>query len=187
MPRIDEIVDRISPAKFITTLDLAKGYYQVPLAKSARSKTAFITPQGKFEFTALPFGLKNAPASFQRLMDSVLAGQQSSTTYIDDVVVHSNSWEQHLEDLENTLKRLTEAGLTVKQKKCCFAGTSVSFLGLWWAREKSGLKMPKLTPSKPTSSLRPSQGLPGPGRLLQKIYSEFLCQDSKSHGPDKSK
>ena len=129
MPRVDEIIDTISPAKFITTLDLAKGYYQVPLAESSTCKTAFVTPQGKFEFTVLPFGLKNAPAGFQRLMDSVLEGEKSALAYIDDVVIHSETWSQHLEDLAMTLRRLQEAGLTVKKRKCCFAGATVSFLG----------------------------------------------------------
>jgi len=81
---VDEIVDTISAAKFITTLDLAK---QVPLAESAICKTAFVTPQGKFEFTKLPFGLKNAPAGFQRLMDNVLGGDTNSMAYIDDIVI----------------------------------------------------------------------------------------------------
>ena len=76
----------------------------MPLATSAICKTAFVTPQGKFEFTKLPFGLKNAPACFQRLMDNVLSEDANSMSYIDDVIIHSPTWEQHLDDLERTIQ-----------------------------------------------------------------------------------
>ena len=99
------------------------------MAESAICKTAFVTPQGKFEFTKLPFGLKNAPAGFQRLMDNVLGGDTNSSAYIDDVVIHSPTWEQHLEDLDRTFKKLQDAGLTIKKRKCHFAGATVPFLG----------------------------------------------------------
>lgn len=88
MPRVEELLDRVAPANFIT-MDLCKGYYQVPLAESTREKTAFVTPYGKFHFCRMPFGLKNAPALFQRLMDSVLDGMERADAYIDDVVVAS--------------------------------------------------------------------------------------------------
>jgi hypothetical protein len=129
MPLIEEIIERVAPAKFISTLDLAKGYYQVPLARDVMKKTAFITPSGKFEFTKMPFGLRNAPSAFQRLMDMVLDGLDSSKAYIDDVVVFSDTWEQHLEDLKTTLERLKKAGLTVKRRKCVWGCALVSFLG----------------------------------------------------------
>jgi len=129
MPLIEEIIEQVAPARFISTLDLAKGYYQVPLARDAMKKTAFVTPSGKFEFTKMPFGLRNAPSAFQRLMDMVLDGLNSSKAYIDDVVIFSDTWDQHLKDLRATLERLKEAGLTVKRRKCVWGCALVSFLG----------------------------------------------------------
>lgn len=76
MPRIDELVERIGQAKYITTLDLCKGYWQVPLAQESREYTAFRTPLGLFHFTTMPFGLHGAPATFQQLMDTVLRGEE---------------------------------------------------------------------------------------------------------------
>lgn len=124
-----EIIDKVAGARYITTMDLAKGYYQVPLHPSAVPKTSFITSQGKFEFLVLPFGLKNAPAAFQRLMDSVLAGIDNAMAYIDDIVVFSNTWEEHKEHLEKVFRRLHQAGLVVKRNKCQFRTATVSFLG----------------------------------------------------------
>ena len=94
MPRVDEMLGR---AQFITTLDLAKGYYQVPLKTEDQEKTAFTTPLGKFQFRQMPFGLKGAPSTFQRPLDTVLAPcHQFAGSYIDDIIIYSESWEEHL-------------------------------------------------------------------------------------------
>ena len=90
MPRIDELLDKLGKAKFLTTLDLSRGYWQVPVAESSKEKTAFITPQGLFQFTTMPFGLQGAPATFQRMMDQLLSGLEAYTAaYRDDLVVFS--------------------------------------------------------------------------------------------------
>lgn len=95
MPRVDELMDRLGKAKYISTLDL---YWQVPMAKDDRSKTAFTTPKGLFQFTVMPFGLKGAPATFQRMMDKLLRGlEDHSAAYIDDIVIYSETWEMHRE------------------------------------------------------------------------------------------
>ena len=88
--------------KFLTTLNLARGYWQVGVAEESRPKTAFSTHCGLFQFRVLPFGLCNAPATFQRLMNTVLAGltHKSCVVYLDDIVVASPTFEQHLKDLE---------------------------------------------------------------------------------------
>lgn len=129
MPRIEELLDKVAPTEYITTMDLCKGYYQVPLAEEDKAKTAFLTPMGKFQFTRMPFGLKNAPAVFQRLMDGILGGLDFAAAYIDDVVVASKTWEEHLQHLRTVMDRITASGLKVKRTKCVFGGAEVQFLG----------------------------------------------------------
>lgn len=136
MPRIEEL----APAQYITTLDLNKGYYQVPLSDSAKQKMAFITPQGKFQFRKMPFGLQNAPAVFQRMMDDILAGHPRSAAYIDDIVIASSTWNEHIRDLREVFTRVKETGLTVKETKCTFAQATVSFLGHHLGKGKISLK-----------------------------------------------
>ena len=130
MPRIEELLDNIGSAEFVTTLDLAKGYWQVPLEPEDRDKTAFTSPRGLYQFTTMPFGLSGAPATFQRLMDDVLRGTESfAGVYLDDIVIHSSSWRNHLKHLEEVFRRLAAAGLTIKQSKCIFASRDCTYLG----------------------------------------------------------
>ena len=130
MPRVDELVERLGPARFISTLDLTKGYWQVPLTPQAREKTAFSTPDGAFHYRVLPFGLHGAPATFQRLMDKVLRPHQDyAAAYLDDIVIHSTSWENHLQHLEAVLQALREAGLTANPAKCSLALEEANYLG----------------------------------------------------------
>ena len=128
-PHTEELIEKAAAANWCSTLDLAKGYYQVPIAPADIEKTAFITTAGKFEYTAMPFGLKNAPSVFQRLMDKVLKDCPFATAYIDDVVITSSTWEEHLSHIRQTLQALRAAGLTVKLIKCCFGAARIEFLG----------------------------------------------------------
>ncbi|CAM5139039.1 unnamed protein product [Natator depressus] len=119
MPRPDELLDKLGGARYLTTMDLTKGYWQVPLDADARLKSAFITPLGLYEFLTLPFGLKGAPATFQRLVDQLLRGMESfAVAYIDDICVFSQTWEDHVSQVRQVLDRLQGAGLTVKAEKC---------------------------------------------------------------------
>ena len=129
LPDIGQLLEQVSVARYITSLDLTKGYYQIPMAVEDRQKTAFVAPTGKWEFLRMPFGLKGAPATFQRRMDEVFAGQENTTAYIDDVAIYSPTWEQHLIDVHNTLEKLREKKLTCKLAKCKFARRSLEFLG----------------------------------------------------------
>ncbi|CAM4626007.1 unnamed protein product [Lepidochelys kempii] len=130
MPRTDELLEKLGRAQFISTLDLTKGYWQVPLDESAKERSAFITHLGLYEFNVLPFGLRNAPATFQRLVDGLLAGLgEYAVTYLDDVAIFSDSWADHLEHLQKVLERIREAGLTVKAKKCQIGLNRVTYLG----------------------------------------------------------
>ncbi|CAM4615358.1 unnamed protein product [Caretta caretta] len=130
MPRTDELLEKLGRAQFISTLDLTKGYWQVPLDESAKERSAFITHLGLYEFNVLPFGLRNAPATFQRLVDGLLAGLgEYAVAYLDDVAIFSDSWADHLEHLHKVLERIREAGLTVKAKKCQIGLNRVTYLG----------------------------------------------------------
>ncbi len=129
-PRLDDLIECIGKAQYISTLDLCRGYWQVPLAPEARPYTAFRTPQGLFQFTVMPFGLQGAPATFQRLMDQVLAGAEAfSAAYLDDIVIYSLTWEDHVQHLKEVLQRLHQAGLTVQPKKCSIAQQKAKYLG----------------------------------------------------------
>ena len=92
MPRIEELIDTVGPARVISTLDLAKGYWQIPVDEISRDKTAFTTPFGLYEFEVMPFGLHSALATFQRMINYVLRDSWTfARAYIDDIVVFSNS------------------------------------------------------------------------------------------------
>ncbi len=127
MPRVNELLDRSGR---ISTLDLTKGYWQVPLSESAKPKTAFSTPSGHWQYRTLPFGLHGVPATFQRMMDILLRPHQAyAAAYLDDVVVHSVSWEDYLERLRRVLSELRRAGLTANPCKCHLALSEAKYLG----------------------------------------------------------
>ena len=131
LPRIDDSLDALAGAKCFSTLDLASGYWQVGMTEEAKRKSAFVTPGGLFQFKCMPFGLCNAPSTFERLMEQVLAGLQWQIclVYLDDVIVYSRDFTEHVERLEIILKRISEAGLKLKPKKCHFFCERVIYLG----------------------------------------------------------
>ena len=131
LPRVDDTLDTLAGSKWFTTLDLISGYWQVELEEKDREKTAFCTPDGLFEFKVMPFGLCNAPATFQRLMDMVLAGLQwtNCLVYLDDIIVVGKTFSQHLRNLTQVFERLRAAGLKLKPTKCHLCSEQVEFLG----------------------------------------------------------
>jgi hypothetical protein len=132
LPKISEVLDQLAGSVWFTSLDMKSGYWQVRMDPRDREKTAFTTPQGGlYEFNVLSFGLCNAPATFMRLMDVILSGLnwKSCMTYIDDVLIFSASWEQHMQSVRAVLRRFDEAGLKLNAKKCEFARKQVSYLG----------------------------------------------------------
>ncbi|GAA6067093.1 uncharacterized protein LOC118471043, partial [Tachysurus ichikawai] len=127
-----EASEQVQPAEKDNTLCICIDfrYWQVPLEKTSRPYTAFRTPLGLYQFMVLPFGLHGAPATFQRLMDQVLQGAEEwSAACLDDVVVHSETWADHLSHLEWTPRRIQEAGLTLSMAKCAWAKAEVDYLG----------------------------------------------------------
>ena len=132
LPRIDDLLDALLGATWFTTLDLMDGYHQVPIKEEDKAKTAFRTSNGRlFEFNQVPFGLTNAPATFSRLMDKVLDGLAWETClyYLDDVIIFSSTWEEHLNRLRDVFLRLRAAGLKLSPKKCVMAAKEVRYLG----------------------------------------------------------
>lgn len=131
LPNITDILDQLGHSKYFTTLDLASGFHQIPLSKEDMSKTAFSTPTGHFEFTRMPFGLKNAPSCFQRLMNTVLAGIQGIKcfVYLDDVVVYASSLQDHKDKLTSVFNQLRAANLKLQPDKCEFLRQEVVYLG----------------------------------------------------------
>ena len=132
LPRIDDLLDALHGAKWFSTLDLKSGYWQVPITEQDKAKTAFRTSSGQlFEFNQVPFGLCNASATFSRLMDRVLAGLHWETClfYLDDIIVFSSTWEEHLARLRQVFERLRHANLKLGADKCTFAAKEVNYLG----------------------------------------------------------
>ena len=129
MPRVDDILDRLGGDKVFSVLDCKAGYWQLPLAETAIPKTAFTTPFGHFEFLRLPFGLKNAPAEFNRVMKGVLGHLDFAEVYLDDIIIHSGTASEHREHLKEVLETLKRVGLKLNPKKAQIAVDTVKVLG----------------------------------------------------------
>ena len=131
LPRIDDSLDTLAGSEWFSTMDLVSGYWQVAMAEDDKEKTAFSTHRGLFQFTVMPFGLCNAPGTFERLMEVAMRGLQwtSCLVYLDDIVVFARTFESHLQRLGEVLGRLQRAGLKVKPSKCQLARREVGFLG----------------------------------------------------------
>ena len=157
IPRVDDMLDEVAEAVWLTKLDINKGYYQVPMSKDSVDKTAFCTPWGKFAFRRMPFGLRNAPTTFQRYMDNTLVNLllansymdntlvnlllansymdntlvnlPHANSYIDDILVHSSSWDEHLIHIQEVLEQLRKVGLTAKPSKCVWGARALTYLG----------------------------------------------------------
>ena len=129
LPRIDDLLDRLKGAKYFTTLDLASGFWQIQMDENDRHKTAFSTSNGHYEFNVMPFGLKNAPATFQRMMQTALKDIADVTVYLDDILIFSATWEEHLRTIKKVLIALRKAGLKLQPTKCEFVKQNVEYLG----------------------------------------------------------
>nr|VZI05385.1 unnamed protein product [Spirometra erinaceieuropaei] len=131
LPRIDTTLEALAGAACFSTLDLQSAYWQVEMAPEDRHKTAFSMPSGLYEFETMPFGLANAPDTFQRLMASVLRDlcPTACLVYLDDVIVHGSTVESHLDNLQTVFNRLQAIGHKLNPAKCCFLKKSLPFLG----------------------------------------------------------
>lgn len=131
LPNITEVLDQLGSAKYFSVLDLASGFHQIGMDEKDAPKTAFSTAYGHYEFTRMPFGLKNGPATFQRLMNNVLTGLQGNElfVYLDDVVIYASSLQDHIVKFRKLADRFRAANLRLQPDKCEFLRKEVVYLG----------------------------------------------------------
>lgn len=131
LPLIDEIFDALGGAQYFSSIDAASGFWQIPMSQRDTEKTAFVTHSGIYEFTVMPFGLCNAPATYQRIMDEVLRGLlwRKTVNFIDDALIYSKTFTDHLSDLREVLERYRRNNLKLSAKKCHIFCQKISFLG----------------------------------------------------------
>lgn len=180
LPRIDESLDLVAGSSWFSSLDLRSGYWQVPLSPEARPKTAFCTGRGLWQFRVLCFGLCNAPATFERLMEKVLAGipRQECLVYLDDILAHGSSFESALEVLRKVLQRIAAAGLRLHPDKCCFMRRELEFLGHRIGVEGIGTLEDKVQAVKdwPTpTNLRELKSFIGLASYYRRFVRGFSC------------
>lgn len=131
LPVIDDILNQLGQAKFFSAFDLSSGFHQIPMSTNSSKYTGFSTPEGHFEFLRMPFGLKNAPATFQRMMDGALRGLigKHCFVYLDDIVIFGSTIEEHNKNLILMLERLREVGLKLQPDKCEYLRPELEYLG----------------------------------------------------------
>lgn len=132
LPQMESILSKLRRAKYITKIDLHKGFLQVPLNQSSKEYTAFIVPgRGLFHFKRMPFGLTNSPATFQRMMDGLIGPEMEPFvfTYLDDIIIVTDTFEEHLEWLSKVIKVITNANLRINSEKSEFCTSEVRYLG----------------------------------------------------------
>ncbi len=131
LPRISDVLESFSGKKYFSTLDAASGYWQIPIKEEDIPKTAFTCTEGLFEFLVMPFGLCNAPATYQAAMNELFADLigRSVYVYIDDIIIASETWSAHLKEVQEVLRRLRSANIMLKAAKCMFGADKVEYLG----------------------------------------------------------
>ena len=131
IPRMDECLDTLGEAKVFSTLDCNSGYWQIPVAEEDRPKTTSTCHAGTYQFNRMPFGLMNAQATFQRMLDILLSSYRwkSFHIYLDEIIIFSNNYEAHLQDVDVILQALQQEGLSLKLNKCKISQDSVEYLG----------------------------------------------------------
>ncbi len=185
---------RLGTAHFYSTLDLTKGYWQIPLSPLSKEKSAFTTPFGLHQFVTLPFGLFGAPATFQRLMDKILRPHTAyAAAYLDDIIIYSQDWQRHMVHLREVLRALRGAGLTANPKKCAIGRVEVRYLGFHLGHGQVRPQIDKTAAiaacprPKTKKEVRQFLGLAGYYRRFVPDYSELtspLTDLTKKEVPD---
>jgi len=129
MPQMEQIFAELAESKFFSKFDFCKGYWQIGMKQKERDLTTFVTHRGLFRFTVMPFGLVNAPATFDRIMKKLTCNLQKLRNYLDDVLSYSKTWNEHLQGLRAFLSKVREANLSLRPSKCSVGFTELTFLG----------------------------------------------------------
>ena len=181
LPRMDDVLESFQGATYFSALDLKETYWSIRMTDEDKEKTAFITQDGLYEWNVMPFGLANAPAYWSKLMDAVFGGMkyQCLVYFIDDILIFSNSYDEHLRDIARVFQRLRNANLRVKLSKCSFFTKEVKFLG--WMVTADGLSTdPKKIEAvnkfevRSKKSLQSFLGLTGFYRKFVKNYAKII-------------
>jgi len=181
MPLVDDVISQLGKSAWFTALDLQSGFWQIRMVPENMKKTTLVTKTGLYDWTIMPFGLKNATCTFTRTMLLVFKelGDKFLKVFVDDLNVHIKNWEDHLQHLEAVLSKFKEVNLKLNPGKCCFVAESIVFLG--YVVSKEGTKPdPKkidvvlcfLEP-KTVTSVRSFLGLIGYYRKYVRGYSRL--------------
>ena len=179
LPKPQEMFDQLGGCKYFTKLDANKGFYQIKIKDEDIEKTAFTTGEGLYEFEKMPFGLTNAPATFQRMMNQALIDTPHALVYMDDIIIKSKTFKQHIKDIKDVLQKLRRAGIKIKPTKCEWARLEIIFLG----HKVSGkglmpdpeivIKVQEFPVPKNIKEVQSFLGLAGYYRRFQKDYSKI--------------
>jgi hypothetical protein len=193
-PVPSDIFVKIAKAQYVSTIDLSKGYWQIPMAVEDIPKTGFVTPEGAFVFRRMPFGLKNSSATFNKMMRIMIAGLDGVDSYIDDIIVYSETWEDHLQILDKLFGRINEVNLHVRPSKCVLGARKVDFLGHHLGDGEIGLQQFNISKIKSAprplckKEVRSFLGLTGFYRNYIQNYSSIaapLTDATKKNAPNK--
>jgi len=178
----EDLLQKLSKAKYFSKLDMSKGFWQVAMNEEDIEKTAFVTPDGHYEFLRMPFGLMNASATLVRCMRKVLHGLENVDTYVDDVIIHSENWKEHIKTLRMVLKRLKDANITIKPSKCTFGVKTIEFIGHTIENgevKPNGSNISKIQNASPPTTKKQVQSFLG----LTGYYREYIPQYSSIAAP----
>ena len=194
IPNSDEIFSSLSGCKYFSKVDLSKGYWQIPLCEDAKEKTAFRSPSGLYQFRRMPFGLVNAPATFSRVMRSLLRGMSNVHNYLDDILIHTRTWAEHLRVLREVFERLHAAGLTARPSKCHIGCRQIEFLGYIVREDKLQPmqdKVEKIRNAPQPETKKQMRSFIGMANYYRRFIPEFasiaapLTDKTKGRQPDK--
>ena len=167
--------------KFFTKIDMSKGYWQIPMEERSKAKTAFTVSRGCYQFKRMPFGLMNAAATFNRVMRKMLDGVQNIEHFIDDVLTHTATWDDHIKALKDLFQRVRKAGLTIRPTKCYVGYDEVEFLGHKVSCNRIAMNEDKLmkiqdaAPPKTKTQVRSFLGLTGYYRKFVNNYAHITA------------